>query len=300
MKKIDELIEAIDRTGAPIALGLDTRIEYLPDELARRANDPDSASASILTFNTKILKACRDVVPSIKIQIACYELLGISGMRCLIDTINAAKSMGYIVIVDAKRGDIGSTAAAYSAAYLNQNAPFQADFLTVNPYFGIDGVAPFIDDCRKTGRGIFVLVKTSNPSSGEFQDVKTEDGRALFEIVGEKVSSWGDDASLIGEHGYSSVGAVVGATYPSQGTSLRKAMPKTFFLVPGYGAQGATADDLAGCFDESGGGAVVNASRSIICAYKKHGGGFDTAARDEAERMRDDIARAIEKKRKEK
>lgn len=289
MKKIDELISAIRDKKDPTVMGIDTRYEYIPDSFAKRYQ---THAEAVLEFNRKIIEACADVVPAVKIQAAYYEMMGIDGMKCMSETIRAAREHGYIVMLDAKRGDIGATSEAYSAAFLADGAPFQADFLTVNPYFGIDGAAPFIKDCESTGRGLFMLVKTSNRSSGEIQDVRMEDGRPLFERVADLVSKWGE--TTVGDNGYSSVGAVVGATYPEQGTRLREMMPHTFFLVPGYGAQGATAHDIAGCFDDEGCGAIVNASRSIMLAYRKAGTeDFAAAAREEAVRMRDSICAAL-------
>ena len=293
--RIDRLIRSIEEKANPSALGLDTRIEYVPESFA--AQHGGGASA-VRAFNFALLDALKDIVSCVKIQAACYELMGVDGIQCLADTMAEARRLSYTVILDAKRGDIGSTAEAYSGAYLGPDAPMPADFMTVNPYFGIDGVKPFIDDCGRTGRGIFILVKTSNPSSGEFQDIMTDTGglygdiALLFVRVGNKVSKWGE--ALMGQEGYSSVGAVVGATYPEQGAMLRNRMPHTFFLLPGYGAQGATAEALRGCFDSRGRGAVVNASRSIICAHRKAGtDDFVSAARDEAIRMRDELRKVI-------
>jgi orotidine-5'-phosphate decarboxylase len=292
---IDRLTRAIRDIGNPTALGLDTRIEYVPESFAgTRYKDGASVPDVISAFNLALLEGLRDLIPCVKIQAAYYEMLGPEGMSCLKRTLDAARRLGYVTITDAKRGDIGATASAYSSAYIGESAQFLSDFITVNPYLGIDGVAPFLEDCRKTGRGIFVLVKTSNPSSGEFQDLPLKDGRCLYEHVADKVSEWGRD--LIGEEGYSSAGAVVGATYPLQGAALRRKLTHTFFLLPGYGAQGASAADLAGCFDKDGGGAVANASRSLICAHKKnaaHKDDFVAAAREEAIRMRDGIREAL-------
>ncbi|MDR1019405.1 MAG: orotidine-5'-phosphate decarboxylase [Synergistaceae bacterium] len=290
----DRLAREIRRYGNPTALGLDTRLEYVPEGFARPLFNAGAQPADVVfAFNAALLEGLRDVVPCVKIQAAYYELLGPDGMLCLKKTLDEARRLGYVTITDAKRGDIGATASAYASAYVGRSAQFPSDFVTVNPYLGTDGVAPFIEECGDTGRGIFVLVKTSNPSSGEFQDLPTADGRVLYEHVADKVSLWGE--GLIGEEGYSSVGAVVGATYPVQGAALRRRMPRTFFLLPGYGAQGASAPDLAGCFDGSGGGAVVNASRSLICAYRKSAPGRDfvEAAREEALRMRDDLRKAL-------
>lgn len=290
--QIDRLIRAIRERSNPSALGLDTRVEYVPEAFARPHIEAGGPADAVRAFNFALLDGLRDLIPCVKVQAAYYERMGLPGLSCMYDTVAEARRLGYVVILDAKRGDIGATAAAYSEAYLASDAPLAADFLTVNPYLGSDGVTPFVDDCRTSGRGIFVLVKTSNPSSGEFQDLTAGDGRALFEHVGAKVGEWGTD--LIGSEGYSSVGAVVGATYPDQGARLRRRMPHTFFLLPGYGAQGASAEALAGCFDASGGGAVVAASRSLICAHRKAGtDDFVSAARDEALRMRAELNTAL-------
>jgi orotidine-5'-phosphate decarboxylase len=292
--RIDRLVKRIRETGNPSALGLDTKIDYLPEALARAhaGNGNVGAAEAIYAFNSALLESLSDIVPCVKVQAAYYEALGTDGAECFKRTVERAKTLGYVVIADAKRGDIGSTAEAYSAAYLRDDSPFPADFLTVNPYFGTDGMSPFIADCAASGKGIFALAKTSNPSGREFQDVILRDGRPMYELVAEKIAEWGK--GLIGEEGFSSVGAVVGATYPEQGAALRRKMPRTFFLLPGYGAQGASAEHLAACFDERGEGAVVAASRSIICAHKKRGtDDFVGAARDEAVRMRDEIANAL-------
>lgn len=288
--QIDRLIRAIRDRKNPSALGLDTRIEYVPELFARRYPD---APEAVYAFNAALLEGLCEIVPCVKVQAAYYELMGPDGMRCMARTIDEARRLGYIVIVDAKRGDIGATAAAYSGAFLAPGAPFPADFLTVNPYLGYDGVEPFVSDCGRTGAGIFVLVKTSNPSSGEFQDLRAIDGRSFYDHVADKVSLWGE--ALIGEEGYSSVAAVVGATYPRQGAELRARLPHTFFLLPGYGAQAARAEDLAGCFDKDGCGAVVAASRSIICAHMKKGSDdFVSAAREEALDMRESLNEALQ------
>ncbi|MDR1943366.1 MAG: orotidine-5'-phosphate decarboxylase [Synergistaceae bacterium] len=294
--RIDRLVRAIREQGAPIALGLDTRIEYIPEDFSRPFLEdcPDGRAEAVYAFNAALMSGLRDIAPCVKIQAAYYEMLGPGGMDCLGKTLAEAKRLGYVSIADAKRGDIGATAEAYSAAYLTDGAPFEADFLTVNPYLGTDGVKPFISDCERTGRGVFALVKTSNPSSGEFQDLAALDGRLIYDHVADKVAEWGEN--LIGEEGYSSVGAVVGATYPAQGAGLRARMPRTFFLLPGYGAQGASARGLGGCFDASGQGAVVNASRSLLCAYRKNprrGSDFVEAAREEAARMKAEFAEVL-------
>jgi orotidine-5'-phosphate decarboxylase len=289
--RIDRLIKAINDTGAPIALGLDTRIDYVPEKFASPYMKEGGAAEAIFAFNAALLNALRDIIPCVKIQAAYYEALGPSGAVCFEKTINEARRLDYVVIADAKRGDIGATAEAYSSAYLRDDSPFRADFLTVNPYFGTDGAAPFLADCERYGGGIFALVKTSNPSGAEFQDMITEDGRPLYERVAERVAAWGEN--LIGREGYSSVGAVVGATYPEQGAKLRKLLPRTFFLLPGYGAQGATAERLAPMFDGRGGGAIVAASRLLICAHRTSGtDDFTSAAREAALRMRDDLSGA--------
>ena len=295
--KIDRLIESIERVDNPTTMGLDTRVEYLPQSLANGLSN----AAAILKFNKALIDALADVVPCVKIQVACYEMLGIEGMGVFRDTLLYASEKGMVTIADVKRNDIGATAEAYAAAYLNgnENSPFPADFVTVNAYLGFDGIKPFLEPHEKhekNGGGIFVLVRTSNPSAVEFQDlaIRAEDDsfRPLYEHVGLKVSEWGE--SFIGTHGYSSVGAVVGATWPEESKRLRSLLPHTFFLVPGYGAQGATAKDISGCFDKHGRGAVVNASRSLLCAHKKlKTEDFAAAARDEALRMRDELRAEI-------
>jgi orotidine-5'-phosphate decarboxylase len=290
--RIDRLVRRIRETGNPSALGLDTRIEYVPKAFALDHIENGGTAGAIYAFNAALLEALSDIVPCVKIQAAYYEALGTAGMECLRRTAELGVALGCAVITDAKRGDIGSTAEAYSAAYLRADSPFPTDFLTVNPYFGTDGIAPFIADCAASGKGIFALAKTSNPSGGEFQDVISRDGRPMYELVAEKIVEWGE--TLIGEEGFSSVGAVVGATYPEQGASLRRKMPRTFFLLPGYGAQGASAEHLAPCFDGRGEGAVIAASRSIICAHQKLGtDDFAGAAREEAIRMRDEIGNVL-------
>ena len=295
MMKIDRLIEAIGRTDNPTALGLDTRIEYLPKSLT----DDLPGAAAVLKFNRALIDGLADIVPCVKVQVACYEALGTAGMEAFRDTLLYAGEKGMVTIADVKRNDIGSTAEAYAAAYLNDDSPFPASFVTINAYLGFDGVKPFLDACEKGGGGIFALVRTSNSSAKEFQDlvVQSEDGaaRPLYEHVGLKLHEWG--ANFIGKHGYNSVGAVVGATWPEEGKKLRAMLPHTFFLVPGYGAQGASAKDIAGCFDERGSGAVVNASRSLLCAHIKHKtDDFVAAAREEALRMKDDLRAEINRK----
>ncbi|MCD8083739.1 MAG: orotidine-5'-phosphate decarboxylase [Clostridiales bacterium] len=274
---IQQLIEKIQKTHAPICVGLDPMLSYVPEHIRRRSfaefgETLEGAADAIWTFNREIVDATWDLIPSVKPQIAMYEQFGIEGLKVYEKTVRYCQEKGLIVIGDAKRGDIGSTSAAYAAAHLGSVKvgdtvcrAFDTDFVTVNPYLGSDGVKPFVDVCRSEDKGIFVLVKTSNPSSGEFQD-RLIDGKPLYEHVADKVEEWGADTM---EGGYSNVGAVVGATYPQMGAALRRRMPHTYFLVPGYGAQGGTAEDLRACFNEDGLGAVVNSSRGIIAAYRK-------------------------------
>ena len=304
MNQMDLMIDRIIEKHNPTVAGLDTRVEYLPEEFIAELgigaiDTMEKAAQAILAYNKRLIKALCDIVPAVKVQIAYYEMYGVAGMKAFEETLKAAHEAGMSVMVDAKRNDIGATAEAYATSYLGKTQlpagearAFEGDFVTVNAYLGVDGVKPFVNACEKNGGGIFALVKTSNPSSGQLQDMKLEDGRTVYEMMGDLVSEWGE--STIGAHGYSQVGAVVGATYPEQGRELRARMKHTFFLVPGYGAQGATGKDIAGCFDENGLGAIVNASRSLLCAWKKQPGvAFDTAARNEAIRMRDDITANI-------
>lgn len=313
---IDRLVEAIRRTKAPICVGLDPQMSFLPDEVTKKAyqefgQTPEGAAEAIWQFNRAITDAVADLVPAVKPQIAMYEQFGLPGLQAFARTVEYCRSKGLIVIGDVKRGDIGSTSAAYAAAHLgkvtvgeNTFSAFDEDICTVNPYLGSDGVMPFVKECAACGKGIFVLVKTSNPSSGEFQDrmVAADDGRTvpLYELVGRKVDEWASDPALIGESGYSEVGAVVGATYPQMGERLRAIMPKSFILVPGYGAQGGTGKDLVPFFREDGLGAIVNSSRGIIAAYKKApyadrfgSEGFADAAREAVLDMKKDIEQAL-------
>ncbi len=299
---IDVLIDKIKEMNNPTVAGLDPKLDYVPEEMktaAFREHGETFAGAAqaILCFNRTLIDALCDIVPAVKPQSAYYEMYGVEGIKCLKETIDYARKQGMYVILDAKRGDIGATSEAYARAYLGETglgsreeAAFDADCLTVNPYLGTDGVKPFADQCAAHKKGIFVLVKTSNQSSGELQDLKSG-GRFIYEHMADLVKEWGAD--LIGTHGYSSVGAVVGATYPEQAEALRAQMPHTYFLVPGYGAQGGKAADVAKSFNRDGLGAIVNASRSIMCAYQKHGGTLGGAARQEAIRMRDDIISAL-------
>ena len=305
---MDQLIEKILRKKNPIVVGLDTRLEYLPHFLIQKYGTHGhlnfcEAAKAILEFNMRIIDAVSDLIPAVKIQLACYELYGVEGIKALSDTIRYAKQNGLTVIGDGKRNDIGDTAKAYSSAYLGQTSllaagdrAFEMDAMTVNPYLGSDGITPFIEDCRNYDKDIFVLVKTSNPSAGELQDRMTE-GKRIYEVVADQVSQWGRDT--IGKFGFSKVGAVVGATWPRQAARLRQRMPHTFFLVPGYGVQGGDADDIAGCFDKNGMGAVVHASRSILRAYRSSPHGcpsskyFAAAAREEVLRMAEDIENTL-------
>ena len=274
---INKLISNIRKTNAPIVVGLDPMLNYIPEHIQKKAfaefgETLEGAAEAIWQYNKGIVDATYDLIPAVKPQIAMYEQFGIPGLIAYKKTVDYCKSKDLVVIVDIKRGDIGSTSAAYAVGHLGQvqvgsrkYAGFDEDFATVNPYLGSDGVKPFMDICKEEKKGIFVLVKTSNPSSGEFQD-RVIDGRPLYELVGEKVAQWGDE--LVGDE-YSYVGAVVGATYPEMGKVLRKIMPKTFILVPGYGAQGGKGADLVHFFNEDGLGAIVNSSRGIIAAYKQ-------------------------------
>ena len=274
---INKLISNIRKTNAPIVVGLDPMLNYIPEHIQKKAfaefgETLEGAAEAIWQYNKGIVDATYDLIPAVKPQIAMYEQFGIPGLIAYKKTVDYCKSKDLVVIGDIKRGDIGSTSAAYAVGHLGQvqvgsrkYAGFDEDFATVNPYLGSDGVKPFMDICKEEKKGIFVLVKTSNPSSGEFQD-RVIDGRPLYELVGEKAAQWGDE--LMGDE-YSYVGAVVGATYPEMGKVLRKIMPKTFILVPGYGAQGGKGADLVHFFNEDGLGAIVNSSRGIIAAYKQ-------------------------------
>ena len=274
---INQLVANIKKTGAPIVVGLDPMLNYIPEQVQKKAfaeygETLEGAAEAIWQFNKEIVDKTYDLIPAVKPQIAMYEQLGLPGLAAFKKTVDYCKEKGLVVIGDIKRGDIGSTSAAYAVGHIGKvkvgsktYAPFDEDFVTVNPYLGSDGVNPFLDGCKEAKKGIFVLVKTSNPSSGEFQDQKI-DGRPLYELVGEKVAAWGSE--VMGDE-YSYVGAVVGATYPEQGKILRKIMPKSFILVPGYGAQGGKAADLVHYFNEDRLGAIVNSSRGIIAAYKQ-------------------------------
>ena len=274
---INKLVDKITKTHAPIVVGLDPMLNYVPEHVQKAAfaeygETLEGAAEAIWQFNKEIIDKTYDLIPAVKPQIAMYEQFGIPGMIAYEKTVSYAQEKDLVVIGDIKRGDIGSTSAAYAVGHLgkvkvgnNTFAGFHEDFATVNPYLGSDGVKPFIDVCKEEKKGLFILVKTSNPSSGEFQD-QLIDGKPLYELVGEKVAAWGEEH--MGDK-YSYIGAVVGATYPEMGKVLRKVMPKSFILVPGYGAQGGQGKDLVHFFDEDGLGAIVNSSRGIIAAYKQ-------------------------------
>ena len=305
---INQLVANIKKTGAPIVVGLDPMLNYIPEQVQKKAfaeygETLEGAAEAIWQFNKEIVDKTYDLIPAVKPQIAMYEQFGLPGLAAFKKTVDYCKEKGLVVIGDIKRGDIGSTSAAYAVGHIGKvkggsktYAPFDEDFVTVNPYLGSDGVNPFLDVCKEEKKGIFVLVKTSNPSSGEFQDQKI-DGRPLYELVGEKVAAWGSE--VMGDE-YSYVGAVVGATYPEMGKVLRKVMPKAYILVPGYGAQGGKGKDLVHFFNEDGLGAIVNSSRGIIAAYKqeqyaKFGAeNFGDASRAAVETMIADIKGALE------
>lgn len=304
---INQLVKKIQENKAPIVVGLDPMLSYIPKHVLDQAfkekgENLAGAGEALWQFNKEIIDACYDLIPAVKPQIAMYEQFGIEGMIAFKKTVNYCKEKGLVVIGDIKRGDIGSTSEAYATGHLGKVIinnkefyGFDEDFATVNPYLGSDGVLPFIKVCKEENKGLFILVKTSNPSSGEFQD-KLVDGRPLYEIVGEKVAEWGE---LHMGDSYSYIGAVVGATYPQMGEVLRKLMPKTYILVPGYGAQGGKASDLAPYFNKDGLGAIVNSSRGIICAYqlpqyeKYTETCFADAARQAVIDMREDIMSAL-------
>lgn len=303
---MEQLIKKIKELNNPTVAGLDPKLSYIPsyildDVYKNFGKTPEAVSEALCRFNFGLIDALCDIVPAVKPQMAYYEMYGLSGLIALKKTIDYAKEKGMYVILDGKRNDIGSTAEAYAESYLGSSVidetasyhDFDADALTVSPYLGTDGVMPFVKKCETNGKGIFVLVKTSNPSSGELQDL-VSDGKKIYEKMAELVNKWGE--STVGESGYSAVGAVVGATYPEQAETLRKLMPKTYFLVPGYGAQGGTAEDVAKSFNSDGLGAIVNSSRGIMCAYQKKnmpGEAFADCAREEAISMRDAIMSAI-------
>lgn len=282
----DRLIDALGRVGNPTVMGLDTQRGHLPARFAPKGESPEAVCAAILAYNKALIDGLADLVGSVKVQAAYYEMYGLPGMRAFAETLGYARERGYVTMADAKRGDIGATAGAYAEAFLG-GGDFSCDFVTVNAYLGADGVRPFIEAAGRNGRGLFVLVKTSNPSGAELQDLESG-GRKIYEIMADHVSEWGRE--LVGESGYSLVGAVVGATWPAELAALRARLPHTPFLVPGYGAQGGLGSDLRGGFDAAGRGAAVNASRSLIAAHRRASGvDWLEAVRAEALRMRDDI-----------
>ena len=305
---IQKLIDGIKRTGAPIVVGLDPMLSYIPEDILREAFEMEGetlegAGEALWMFNKRIVDAVADLVPAVKPQIAMYEQFGIPGLKAFQRTVHYCRTRGLIVIGDVKRGDIGSTSAAYARAHLGSVQvgsqvlrAFDEDFATVNPYLGSDGVRPFLEVCQQEDKGIFVLVKTSNPSSGELQD-RVTDGRPVYEWVGEQVCAWAQEC-MDGE--YSNVGAVVGATYPEMGRVLRRLMPRSFILVPGYGAQGGSGKDLVPFFNEDGLGAIVNSSRGIIAAWKQEkyasfgAEHFEEASRAAVLDMAADIKSALE------
>jgi orotidine-5'-phosphate decarboxylase len=307
---ISKLIDKIQITGAPIVVGLDPKLDFVPEEIKKRCFEQfgetlEGAAEAFWEFNKEIIDNIYDVVPAVKPQIAMYEELGIPGLITFKKTVDYCREKGLLVIGDIKRGDIGSTSEAYAVGHLGSVKigdkvfkGFDEDFATVNPYLGSDGVRPFISVCNKEDKGIFVLVKTSNPSSGEFQD-RIVDGRPLYEHVGEQVEKWGAESM---DGSYSNVGAVVGATYPEMGKVLRQIMPHAFILVPGYGAQGGKGKDLVHFFDKDGLGAIVNSSRGIIAAWKSENykqfndGKVGEAARAAVFDMKKDIADALSSK----
>ena len=303
---IDKLIDKIKEMNNPTVIGLDPRYDMIPKCIKEKyAENISGACDAIFEFNKRLIDATYDIIPEVKPQIAFYEMFGLEGIRTFNETCKYAKEKGMYVIADIKRGDIGTTAQGYSNAFIGKTpigeieySIYDVDFVTLNPYMGIDAIKPFIEDCKKYGKGMFVLVKTSNKSSGDLQDLKLENGKTIYETVADLVNEWGKDS--IGRYGYSAVSAVVGATYPKQMEDLRKIMPAGFFLIPGYGAQGGKAEDIALGFDKNGIGGIVNASRSLMCAYKSDKWKdkyteeqFAEATRAEAIRMRDELNNAI-------
>ncbi|MDE7248894.1 MAG: orotidine-5'-phosphate decarboxylase [Lachnospiraceae bacterium] len=307
---INKLVEKIQKTGAPIVVGLDPMMKYVPEHIQKKAFSEygetlEGAGEAIWQYNKELVDHIYDLIPAVKPQIAMYEQFGLPGLMAFKKTIDYCKEKELVVIGDVKRGDIGSTAEAYAVGHLgkvqvgnNFYRGFDEDFATVNPYLGSDGVNPFLKVCKEENKGVFILVKTSNPSSGELQDrVIADANRPLYEVVGEQVAGWAQE--LMGD-AYSYVGAVVGATYPEMGKVLRKVMPKSYILVPGYGAQGGKGKDLVHFFNEDGLGAIVNSSRGIIAAYQqdKYAGfgseGFGEAARAAVKDMKEDIAQALD------
>lgn len=296
----DKLIDGIIQMQNPTCVGLDTLFDYLPDDMKAGAATFEDVAERVLAFNKTLIDHICDIVPSVKVQIAYYEMYGVAGMKAYYETLKYAAEKGLVVIADAKRNDIGSTASCYAKAFLGETQvndkaikAFPADYVTVNGYLGSDGILPFVEQCEKQDKGIFVLVKTSNPSGAEIQNMILQNGVPMYEYMGGLVEKWGE--STVGKYGYSAVGAVVGATHPTEAARLREVLPHTFFLIPGYGAQGGNAEMLKSCFGADGLGGVVNNSRGILCAYKKHGGTYYGAAREACIAMQKDLSAVIGK-----
>ena len=303
---INRLMEKIEKLEAPIVVGLDPMLDYIPEQIIKEAYEKkgenlEGAAEAVWQYNKGIIDATYDLIPAVKPQIAMYEQFGIEGLKAFKKTIDYCREKGLVVIGDIKRGDIGSTSAAYAIGHLGKVVlggktyrGFDEDFVTLNPYMGVDAVNPFLEVCKEENKGLFILVKTSNPSSGDFQD-QIVNGRPLYELVGRKVAEWGEQHM---GSSYSYVGAVVGATYPEMGKILREIMPKTLILVPGYGAQGGKAEDLVHYFNQDGLGAIVNSSRGIIAAYKLKGyekfgsENYADASRQAVIDMREDLRKA--------
>lgn len=306
----EKLQNRIDEVANPTVMGLDLNIGLMPEafvQFYRRkyTNDESFIEELLFAYNKKLLEAAYDVIPAVKPQLAYYEMYGIAGLKALKRSLALAKELNYLVILDGKRNDIGTTAAAYASAYLGETElltkrelMWEADALTVNAYLGWDGIKPFAEEAAKQAKGLFILVRTSNPSAGDFQDLVLADGRKVYEAVADKIASWSEEFLV---NGFSPLGAVVGATWPEQALDLRRRMPNSFILVPGYGAQGATADDCMNNFLDNGKGAIVNASRSLIYAWKKKAGeDFAQAMLEEANNMKEALNKAKDKKLKEK
>lgn len=303
---MDRLIDKIKETNNPTVIGIDPKYDMIPECIKNKyEQNMEGVAKAIEEFNKALIDATFDIIPAVKINIAFYEMYGLEGIKVFEETYKYAKEKGMLVMADIKRGDIGSTSKAYSNAFLGrtqigekEEKIYDVDFVTLNPYMGIDSVKPFIEDCKKYNKGAFIIVKTSNPSSGDLQDLKLENGEEVYTRVAKLVEEWGED--LRGKYGYSSISAVVGATYPKQLKDLRKTAPHTFFLIPGYGAQGGKAEDIALGFDSNGIGGIVNSSRGLMCAYKSDlwkdkytEERFAEATRQEAIRMRNELNNAI-------
>ncbi len=303
---MDRLIDKIKETNNPTVIGIDPKYDMIPECIKNKyEQNMEGVAKAIEEFNKALIDATFDIIPAVKINIAFYEMYGLEGIKVFEETYKYAKEKGMLVMADIKRGDIGSTSKAYSNAFLGrtqigekEEKIYDVDFVTLNPYMGIDSVKPFIEDCKKYNKGAFIIVKTSNPSSGDLQDLKLENGEEVYTRVAKLVEEWGED--LRGKYGYSSISAVVGATYPKQLKDLRKTAPHTFFLIPGYGAQGGKAEDIALGFDSNGIGGIVNSSRGLMCAYKSDlwkdkytEERFAEATRQEAIRMKNELNNAI-------